>query len=122
MEAKNSKRELKCKSGGVRVTTIDPGFGYIDLGAVEEQEYTPDLSEIAAMVKDKKKAQAKEVKDHVFLNDIATEFQLDRSNLRKFALRHKIDMCKIVHPKQYQPCLAFTKKNAKRLMELKFGG
>ena len=122
METKNSKRELKCKGGGVRETVIDPGFGYIDLGKVEEQKYTPDLSELSAIVKDGKKAQAIERKDHVFLNDIATEFQLDRSNLRKFALRHKIPMCKIIHPTQYQPCLAFTKKNAKRLMELKFGG
>ena len=121
METKNSKRELKCKGGGVRETVVDKGFGYIDT-EWPESGYTPDLSEIAAMVKDKKKAQAKEVKEHVFLNDIATEFQLDRSNLRKFALRHKIDMCKIVHPRQYQPCLAFTKKDAKRLIELKFGG
>ncbi len=122
METENSKRELKCKRGSVRTTIIDPGFGYMEIKEPDCGEYTPDLSEISAIVDDKKKAQAKELKDHVFLNDIAVEFQLDRSNLRKFALRHKIDMCKIVHPKQHQPSLALTKKNAKRLMELKFGG
>ena len=122
METENSKRKLKCKGGGVRETVIDKGFGYIDFKEPIDKNYAPDLSELSAIVKDKKEAQAMERKDHVFLNDIATEFQLDRSNLRKFALRHKIPMCKIVHPTQYQPCLAFTKKDAKRLMELKFGG
>jgi hypothetical protein len=122
METKNSKRELKCKGGGTRETIIDKGFGYINFKEPDDGTYTPDLSELSAIVKDQKKAQAIERKDHVFLNDIATEFQLDRSNLRRFAIKHKIPMCKIAHPIQYQPCLAFTKKDAKRLIKLKFGG
>lgn len=120
METKNSKRELKCKGGGIRETIVDAGFGYYDSG--EQEEYTPDLSELHDIVEERKKAQTIERKDHVFLIDIAAKFQLDRSNLRRFAIKHKISMCKIVHPIQYQPCLAFTKKDAKRLMKLKFGG
>ena len=122
MEAKNSKRELKCKSGSVRTTVIDPGFGYMEIKEPDDGTYAPDFSEIAAVAEKEKKAQAMERKDHVFLHDLGKEFQLDRSNLRKFVIRHKISTTKLRHPSLRQMCLAITKKDAKRLMELKFGG
>jgi hypothetical protein len=122
METENSKRKLKCKGGGVRETIVNKGFGYIDFGEMEEQEYTPDMSEITVAVANAKSKLQQMQKDYVFLHDIGKEFKWDRSNLRKFTLRHNISTIKFRHPELRQQCLAITKKDAKRLMELKFGG
>ena len=122
METENSKRKLKCKGGGVRETVINAGFGYMDLKEPDVGEYSPDLSEITAAVANAKSKQRQMQKDYIFLHDIGKEFRWDRSNLRKFTLRHDIPTTKLKHPKLRQQCLAITKKDAKRLMELKFGG
>jgi len=57
----------------------------------------------------------------VFLNDVASEYRLDKSNLRKFAIDNNILAFKTINPRNGQLCNAITLNALKLLLKKKFG-
>ncbi len=121
MEAQNTRRKLKCLGGGVTTQILDVGFDY--LPPREENDQSANFTEIANMIREKRKVAEKTLDAYVFLNDIADEFRMDYSNMRRFTKSHQIPLHKVRNPKhKNQKCCAVTKKDAKKIVDLKFGG
>ncbi len=121
MEAKNTRRKLKCLGGGVTTKVLDVDFGY--LPPREEDDQSANFTEIANLIRKKREAAEKTLDAYVFLNDIADEFRMDYSNMRRFTKSHQILLYKVRNPKHgNQKCCAVTKKDAKKIVDLKFGG
>lgn len=119
MEIKNTRRKLKCLGGGITTQILDVDFDYLP----PQVEADQSLSEIAKLIKDKRKVAKKALDAYVFLNDIADEFRMDYANMRRFTKSHQIPIHKVRNPRhKNQKCCAVIKEDAKKLVELKFGG
>lgn len=77
------------------------------------------MSKIRKMVEAKQKDI---IDNYIFLVDIQKELRWDRSNMRRFVIRHQIPTKKLLCRDNNRFCLAVTKDNAKKLLKLKFEG
>ncbi len=121
MEAKNTHRKLKCLGGGVTTQILDVEFDY--LPPKKEEDQSANFTEIANLIRKKRKVAEKTLDAYIFLNDIADEFSIDYSNMRRFARLNRIPIHKVTNPKhRNQKCCAVVKEDAKKIVDLKFGG
>lgn len=121
MEVKNTHRKLKCIGGGVTTQVLDVEFDY--LPPKKEDDQSANFTEIANLIRKKREVDAKTLDAYVFLNDLADEFRMDYSNMRRFTRSHQIPIHKVRNPRhKNQKCCAVVKEDAKRIVNLKFGG
>ena len=121
METKNTRRKLKCLGGGITTKVLDVDFEY--LPPREENDQSADFTEIANLINEKRKIAVKALDAYVFLNDIADEFRMDYTNMRRFTKSHQIPIHKVRNPKhRNQKCCAVLKEDAKKIVDLTFGG